>query len=158
MLKSCSAQYKHSVWRVRSSHWTFHKKSSKYCSWFYEILKLNAAMPPEQKRKYMILWKILNIQICKQASKCSNISSGKRVTSVTRMWVGIASIASGLSLFSICDRCSPRPHISPLCRERATGVLLHLAHTMHISHLVLVAFLFRLFFSRFDGDQGCCMI
>ena len=58
------------------------------------------------------------------------------------MWVGIATNASALSLFSICDWCSPRPHISPLCRERATGVLLHLAHTVHISHLVLGVFFF----------------
>ena len=51
--------------------------------------------------EYPNIW-ILNI--CKYSNMWSAVVT-------VCMWVGIATNASGLSLFSICDRCSPRPHI-----------------------------------------------
>ena len=113
----------------------------------------------------------INIQIFK--------AGGKRRPCV---WVAIATNASGLSLFSICTCCSPRPHILPLCRDHtipcnaalisrlytpnAPQVSCYLAHSLHISHLVLRILFkgsissFKLyFFVSFFSDLcgGCCM-
>ena len=72
----------------------------------------------------------------------------------------IATNTRGLSLFSICEPCSPRPHISPLCCERATGVLFRRPHNAYLTPCALarfyISFLVFVFASVFVFQSYSC--